>query len=65
MSQEHLTLCITLDKSVLYTRCFSRRIYKLSLTEKFSASLANRQQLGQFGWIHEIASLEDELYEPI
>src|SRR5216117_696480 len=60
------TLCITLGPNqVLYTSdAFPGRIYKLSLDGKVLGVLGKSgKQLGQFGWIHEIACPSaDELY---
>jgi DNA-binding beta-propeller fold protein YncE len=60
------TLCITPGPNqVLYTSdAFPGRIYKLSLDGKVLGVLGKSgKQLGQFGWIHEIACpSEDELY---
>jgi len=60
------TLCITPGPNqVLYTSdAFPGRIYKLSLDGKVLGVLGKSgKQLGQFGWIHEIAcSSADELY---
>jgi DNA-binding beta-propeller fold protein YncE len=60
------TLCITPGPNqVLYTSdAFPGRIYKLSLDGKVLGVLGKSgKQLGQFGWIHEIACPSaDELY---
>ncbi len=60
------TLCITPGPNqVLYTSdAFPGRIYKLSLDGKVLGILGKSgKQLGQFGWIHEIACPSaDELY---
>src|SRR6266446_4065851 len=60
------TLCITpAPNQVLYTSdAFPGRIYKLSLDGKVLGVLGKSgKQLGQFGWIHEIACPSaDELY---
>ena len=60
------TLCITPGPNqVLYTSdAFPGRIYKLSLEGKILGVLGKSgKQLGQFGWIHEIACPSaDELY---
>ena len=60
------TLCITPGPNqVLYTSdAFPGRIYKLSLEGKVLGILGKSgKQLGQFGWIHEIACPSaDELY---
>jgi NHL repeat len=60
------TVCITPGpKQVLYTSdAFPGRIYKLSLDGKVLGMLGKSgKQLGQFGWIHEIACpSENELY---
>ncbi len=60
------TVCITPGpKQVLYTSdAFPGRIYKLSLDGKVLGMLGKSgKQLGQFGWIHEIACpSESELY---
>jgi DNA-binding beta-propeller fold protein YncE len=60
------TLCITPEPNqVLYTSdAFPGRIYKLSLEGKVLGVLGKSgKQLGQFGWIHEIACPSaDELY---
>ena len=60
------TLCITHGPNqVLYTSdAFPGRIYKLSLDGKVLGILGKSgKQLGQFGWIHEIACPSaDELY---
>jgi len=60
------TLCITAGPNqVLYTSdAFPGRIYKLSLDGKVLGILGKSgKQLGQFGWIHEIACPSaDELY---
>ncbi|HYT24168.1 MAG TPA: peptidyl-alpha-hydroxyglycine alpha-amidating lyase family protein [Candidatus Polarisedimenticolia bacterium] len=60
------TLCITPGPNqVLYTSdAFPGRIYKLSLDGKVLGVLGRSgKQLGQFGWIHEIACPSaDELY---
>jgi NHL repeat len=60
------TLCITPGPNqVLYTSdAFPGRIYKLSLEGKVLGILGESgKQLGQFGWIHEIACPSaDELY---
>ena len=60
------TVCITPGpKQVLYTSdAFPGRIYKLSLDGKMLGMLGKSgKQIGQFGWIHEIACpSENELY---
>lgn len=60
------TVCITPGpKQVLYTSdAFPGRIYKLSLDGKVLGMLGKSgKQLGEFGWIHEIACpSENELY---
>jgi DNA-binding beta-propeller fold protein YncE len=60
------TICITPGpKQVLYTSdAFPGRIYKLSLDGKVLGMFGKAgKQLGQFGWIHEIACpSENELY---
>lgn len=60
------TVCITPGpKQVLYTSdAFPGRIYKLSLDGKVLGMFGKAgKQLGQFGWIHEIACpSENELY---
>jgi DNA-binding beta-propeller fold protein YncE len=60
------TVCITPGpKQVLYTSdAFPGRIYKLSLDGKILGMFGESgKQLGQFGWIHEIACpSENELY---
>jgi DNA-binding beta-propeller fold protein YncE len=60
------TVCITPGpKQVLYTSdAFPGRIYKLSLDGKVLGTFGKAgKQLGQFGWIHEIACpSENELY---
>src|SRR5258708_24402445 len=59
-------ICITpAPNQVLYTSdAFPGRIYKLSLDGKVLGVLGKSgKQLGQFGWIHEIACpSENELY---